>query len=193
MKIFLKSLFLFAFLVLFIGCQSDYSPKPRGYFRIEFPEKKYEISNTGCPFEFEKPVYANFSKDQSPHAKPCWINLDFPQFNAKIHISYFDINPNSPFQQLSEDARTFAFKHTVKATSIDQKQINIPNKNIYGIQYLIKGNTASNNQFFVSDSTKHYLRAALYFNEKPQLDSIKPVLNFINEDIDHIINTLHWK
>ncbi|SUI97180.1 gliding motility-associated lipoprotein GldD [Sphingobacterium spiritivorum] len=189
--LYLLSAFLFS--AIFTACQEDYSPKPRGYFRIEFPDKKYKMTQTGCPFDFEIPAYATLEKDREKDAKPCWLNLDFPQFNARLHLSYFDINKNVSFQQLSEDARTFAFNHTVKATAIEQKRINKEDRRIFGVQYLIRGNTASNDQFFVSDSTHHYLRGALYFNEKPHLDSIQPVLDFINADIEHIIQTIHWK
>ncbi|WP_270088784.1 gliding motility lipoprotein GldD [Sphingobacterium sp. SYP-B4668] len=175
------------------ACQEDYSPKPRGYFRIEFPEKKYASTQTGCPFDFEIPTYARLSKDDNKEAKPCWLNLDFPAFNARLHLSYFHIDNSASLQQLTEDARTFAFNHTVKATAIEQKRIFDQSRRIYGIQYYIRGNTASNDQFFVSDSTTHYLRGALYFNEKPHLDSIQPVLDFINNDIERIIETIHWK
>lgn len=177
-----------------IGCNNaDYSPKPRGFHRIELPEKEYQVSTTGCPFQFEVPEYAVLGKDDSDESQDCWLNMDFPKFNARLHISYFDINPNATFEELTEDARTFAFKHTAKATAIDQIVIKRDKQQVYGLKYYIKGNTASNIQFFVSDSTKHYLRAALYFNEKPHLDSIQPVLDFIRADIDHMIDSFEWK
>ncbi len=181
-------------LLLFAACQSnDYAPKPRGFFRIKFPDKQYKVVDTGCPYTFEQPTYALLVPDRSQDTQPCWQNLDFPEFNARLHISYFAINPIASFNQLSEDARTFAFKHTAKATAIDQERIIRPEANVYGLTYSIKGNTASNIQFFVSDSTKHYLRAALYFNEKPHLDSIQPVLDFLRKDIEHMVSTISWK
>jgi gliding motility-associated lipoprotein GldD len=94
---------------------------------------------------------------------------------------------------LTEDARKFAFKHTVKATSIDQGIIRYPDRKIYGIYYAIDGNAASSVQFFLTDSTKHYLRGSLYFNSVPRLDSIQPVLTFVKKDVDVLIKTLKWK
>ncbi|MBE8714202.1 gliding motility lipoprotein GldD [Sphingobacterium hungaricum] len=180
--------------MLLLSCgQADFSPKPRGYYRIDLPQKIYQVANTGCPFSFEIPTYSNLKDDTNKGAQPCWKNLEFPQFNAILHISYFDINQQTTFDQLTEDARTFVFKHTSKASAIDQKPINIPETSVYGLQYDIKGNTASNTQFYVSDSSRHYLRAALYFNEKPNIDSIQPVLNFLKQDIETLINTLSWK
>lgn len=177
------------------SCSSeDYSPKPRGFFRIDFPERSYiRFETPGCPYRFEAPAYSVLGDDPSRDAEPCWKNLDFPQFNARLHISYFRIGPRSPFSVLTEDARTFVFKHTTKAAAIDQQRIYRPEDNVYGMQYFIKGNTASNYQFYVSDSTTHYLRGALYFNERPHLDSIQPVLEFVRDDIQHLINTLEWK
>lgn len=191
--------FFWRILVLSIVCScgactnDDYSPKPRGFFKIELPEKVYQPFVTGCPYDFEIPDYALVVDDRSSNAKPCWKNVDFPQFNARLHISYFAIDAEATFDMLTEDARTFVFKHISKATAIDQQQIADAERKIYGLRYEISGNTASNIQFYLSDSTDHYLRGALYFNEKPNIDSIKPVLEFVKKDIDHIIGTIQWK
>ncbi|MFD2966608.1 gliding motility lipoprotein GldD [Sphingobacterium bambusae] len=188
------NIIFFSLVFLLFACHSaDYTPKPRGFYRIDLPEKDYKQATTGCPFLFEQPTYTTLNTDLSDDAHPCWKNLDFPQFNARLHMSYFAINSKAPLAQLTEDARTFAFKHTAKATSIDQVKIHRPSQKLYGVTYLIHGNTASNLQFFVSDSSKHYLRGALYFNEKPNLDSIQPVLDFIQQDIEQLIRTFTWK
>ncbi|ERJ61474.1 gliding motility lipoprotein GldD [Sphingobacterium paucimobilis] len=186
-------LFLVLAAITITACNNDdYSPKPRGFHRIIFPDKIYTEHQTGCPYRFDIPTYSRLETDKSNNAKACWKNLDFPQFNARLHISYFPIGPNSTLEQLTEDARTFAFKHTAMASSITQKEIYLPENAVYGVEYHIAGNTASNYQFFISDKSKHYLRGALYFNEKPHLDSIKPVLEFIEKDIAHLIMTTKW-
>lgn len=183
-----------SFALLTLGaCTPPYSPKPRGYFRIEFPEKTYQTFAPGCPFTLRIPAYATMEPDRSADAKPCWMDLSFPQFNARIHLSYMPVTGPDNFNQLVEDARTFAFNHTVRATAIDQQRISRPDAHVYGLKYEIKGNTASNIQFFVTDSSRHYLRGALYFNEKPRLDSLRPVLDFIKTDIDTLIQSMRWK
>ncbi|WP_246163582.1 gliding motility lipoprotein GldD [Sphingobacterium humi] len=189
-----KYSFILAFILLITSCgQADYSPKPRGYFRINFPEKSYHQIPNGCPFQFEIPDYASYNDEGINQQHPCWKNIDFPAFNARLHLSYFPISKESTLAQLTEDARTFAFKHSTKATAIDQSKISIPEHKVHGLQYIIGGNTASNYQFYLTDSSKHYLRGALYFNEKPQLDSIQPVLEFIKADIKQLIHSLEWK
>ncbi len=175
------------------GCQQHYSPKPRGYFRIDFPEKAYKAISGDCPYTFNIPLYAKMEPDRSTDAQPCWVDVAFPQFNARIHLSYMPVSGPENFNELVEDARTFAFNHTVKATAIDQQRIRYPEADVYGLKYEISGNTASNIQFFVTDSTHHYLRGALYFHEKPRLDSIQPVLDFLKADIDTLIGSLRWK
>ncbi len=187
------SYLLFLSTILFIACGSEYSPKPRAYFRIEFPEKKYQTYSGDCPYSFDFPEYARVEPDSSRDSKPCWLNVNYPQFNGRIHLSYQRISSITEFNQLTEDARTFAFKHTVKATAIDEGIISYPKEKVYGIYYSIDGNTASSVQFFLTDSTKNYLRGALYFNEQPRLDSIQPVLNFIKKDIDQMIRTFKWR
>lgn len=181
---------LFLFGMLLTSC-SHYSPKPRGYFRIDLPEKKYSLYNpSSCPFSFEYPVYARIVNDASPHAEPCWINIEFPELNGKIHLSYKSIQNN--FARYSEDARVLAYKHSIKADAITETLINKEGR-VSGIKYDIEGDAASSVQFFVTDSSKHFLRGALYFTVVTHKDSLGPVIQFVEKDIDHLINTLKWK
>src|SRR5690606_38253582 len=164
------------------GCQQHYSPKPRGYFRIEFPEKTYTAVSGDCPYAFNIPVYAKIEPDRSADAQPCWVDVHFPQFNARIHLSYMPISGPDNFNELVEDARTFAFKHTVKATAIDQQRTRLLDTDVYGLNFEISGIPVTIIHFSVTHCTRHYLRGALYFHEKPQLDSIPPVLGFLKAD-----------
>lgn len=185
---------LFAVLLLFSACTgNNYAPKPRGYFNITFPKKQYRTFNNGCAFSFDYPVYAQLKADDTRDTRPCWFNLSFPQFNGRLHLTYYPVSSKSVYEGLVEDARTFAFKHTVKANAIDQKLISYPERKVYGIYYAIEGNTASSVQFFLTDSVGHYFRGALYFNERPRYDSIQPVVSFIKKDIDKMISTFKWK
>lgn len=177
---------------LFSSCGRDYAPKPRGYFRIKFPDKKYQAFKGACPFRFDYPRYAIIEPDTNVSARPCWFDVVFPSYNARIHLSYYPISSQKVFNQLVEDARTFAFKHTVRATAIDESTISFPDERVYGILYSIEGNSASSVQFFVTDSTRNYLRGALYFHEKPRLDSIRPVLDFLKQDINVMIKSMKW-
>ncbi len=191
-------------LLLFAACSGnhDYSPKPRGYYRIIFPEKAYQQFNGPYPFTFIYPKYAVIEKDThiAPQKKDkklvnmqYLLNMQFPQFNGTLHLSYESITSKKVFDELAEDARTFAFKHTVKATSIDQGIIHNADRKIYGIYYTIDGNAASSIQFYITDSVKNYMRGALYFNTTPQMDSIQPVLKFVKKDVDTMIKTFRWK
>ncbi|WPU93980.1 gliding motility lipoprotein GldD [Mucilaginibacter sabulilitoris] len=182
-------------IMLFAACggNHDYSPKPRGYFRIVFPKKGYRDYNVGCPYTFSYPKYAFIEPDTTKGAQSCWVNMQFPQFGATLHLSYQPVTSKKVFNELVEDARTFAFKHTVKATSIDEGVISYADRKVFGIYYTIDGNAASSAQFFLTDSTKNYLRGALYFNTEPRLDSIQPVLNFIKKDMEVMIKSFRWK
>jgi gliding motility-associated lipoprotein GldD len=199
-----KVVVLIAAIGFFAACHNtpDYSPKPRGYFRIVFPEKSYRKFDSIYPFTFIYPKYAFIELDTAlrPQRKDkklinmnALLNMQFPQFNGTLHLSYESVPSRKVFDQLTEDARKFAFKHTVKATGIEQGLIRNREHKIYGIYYTIEGNAASSVQFFITDSTKNYLRGALYFNTPPRLDSIQPVLNFVRKDIDTMIKTFRWK
>ncbi|RZL68261.1 MAG: gliding motility lipoprotein GldD [Pedobacter sp.] len=188
-------IFLFVMACIFSACTSEttYTPKPKGYFRINFPKKEYQTYNTNCPFTFDYPVYAKMMADTDKNAQPCWNNLLFPSFNGQLHLTYYGGFSLKDYNDMTESARLLAMKHTIKANAIDQKLINYPDKKVYGIYYAIEGNTASSVQFFLTDSTKHYFRGALYFNERPQYDSIQPVVKFIKKDIDRMIESFRWK
>ena len=187
------TLIILVLLMAACGGNADYSPKPRGFYRIVFPKKDYQEYTEGCPFTFEYPKYGKIEQDKSAGARSCWQNIQFPQFNATLHLSYEPITSKKEFNELIEDAHKLSFKHTVKATSIDEGIIRYPDRNVYGIYYTIDGNAASSAQFYLTDSTHHYLRGALYFNSEPRLDSIQPVLNFIKKDVDVMIKTFKWK
>ena len=193
-------LLLFALLPMIFGvmyaCNSDYTPKPKGYFKIHFPKKEYRVFDTSdYPYSFEYPVYANIIKDSSFFGEatenPWWINIDFPEFNGRIYVSYKDVRKNK-FDKLVSDAFTMTNKHTIKAYSIDDSLIVNP-YNVHGVFFKVGGNVATANQFFLTDSTKHFLRGALYFDATPNEDSLGIVNRFLIEDVKHLINSFRWK
>ncbi len=190
-----QNLILLITALFFASCSGnhDYSPKPRGYHRIIFPKKEYQKYTGGCPIDFVYPKYAVIEPDKLAGAKPCWLNMQFSQFNGTLHLSYEPVNSKKEFNELIEDAYKLSYKHTVKATSIDQGTISYPDRKVYGIYYTIDGNAASSVQFYLTDSTKHYIRGALYFNTEPRLDSIQPVLTFVKQDVDLMIKSFKWK
>ncbi|MEZ5084320.1 MAG: gliding motility lipoprotein GldD [Bacteroidales bacterium] len=174
-----------------ISCNTDYYPKPRGFFRIDLPEKEYRPFDTNFPYTFEYPKYAVFEQNTTNPNEPYWINLAFPQFKGKLHLSYKKINGN--FDDYVEDTRTMVMKHIPKANAIETKLFEDQLSKVYGMTYTIDGvGTASPYQFYVSDSVNHFLRGALYFNVVPNNDSLEPVINFLKEDINHLIESLKW-
>ena len=187
----LNIIFLFCTTFL-LSCGEDaYNPKPQGYFRIDLPKKEYSRIEKDCPFSFEIPTYSKIKPDANRPDKPCWFDVNFTNLNASIYLSYKPIDNN--FGQYLEDSRALAFKHTVKAFDIEQQLISFPDKKVYGLVYSIEGNAASAYQFHLTDSTNHFIRGSLYFNNIPNQDSIQPVLDFVKEDITHIFETFEWK
>jgi gliding motility-associated lipoprotein GldD len=179
------------FLGTFIsGCNEKYTPKPRGYFRINFPEKKYQLFKNNYPYSFEYPVYSQIIPDTIGKAEPFWIDVNIPGNKAKFHLSYKKVQGN--LAQLTEDSRELAYKHAIKATSIDEKNYINPENKVYGTVYYIKGNAASPMQFYLTDSTKHFLRGSFYISEVPNYDSLLPVITYLETDITHLIETFNW-
>ena len=198
-----------------VSCNNSYTPKPKGYFKIEFPPHQYILfDKPGFPYSFEYAVYANIVQDstffEEQPENPYWINLDFPQFRGKMYISYIQIGGKSrfkvrnqkgqyvdsigtnTFERLISSSYNLTFKHSSKASSIEDSVFVTPN-GIKGIYFKIGGNAATANQFVVTDSVKHFLRGALYFDATPNEDSLAIVNNFLQQDMKHLINTLKWR
>lgn len=190
-------LFFFGFTCFLFSCNSVYTYKKKGYFHIDFPEKKYQaFDQPGYPYTFEYPVYSSIVKDTTFFdAKPendWWINIDVPRFGGRIYISYKEVQKNN-FDSLVNDGFKMAYKqHTDVSTGINDSVIRTPN-GVEGIYFSLSGNTATANQFFLTDSTSHFLRGALYFNATPNEDSLGIVNEFLKKDVLHLINTLKWK
>lgn len=187
------STLLFLVMLSLTSCEDTYIPKPSSYPRIEYPKSKdYQLYSGDCPFTFKTPQYTEVMRDTQSGAQDCWLNINYKPFNAKLHLSYKPVSNFKNFYEMSEDARTFAFKHTTKAEDISERYYRT-NNGVSGILYEIEGNTASSVQFFATDSTKHYLRGALYFNSRPNKDSLEPVIKYLRTDIDTFIQSLKWK
>lgn len=195
-EIYLRNIIFSVFFIssiLLISCNGDdYSPKPRAFFRIDLPSKSYQSFDTLYPYSFQYPIYAVIQRSKDMGEGKYWININFPTYNATVHLTYKAVKNN--LDSLVENARKFVDKHISKATSIKEKTYENEGSNVYGIVYNIKGNSvASPYQFYVTDRKKHYIRGALYFNMAPSNDSLAPVIEFIEKDIDYMISTLKWK
>ncbi len=175
---------------LLCSCAQDdyYMPKPKSYFRIDFPQKEYETLVSELPFSFEKPVFSVIQEREPSNQ----FNLVYPLHKAKIHFTYFSLAEEN-VQAFLEDAYNYAYKHNQKATAIKTQSRKDTSSNVYGLVYDLKGDVASPLQFYMTDSTSHFLRGALYFSHVPNSDSIRPVLDYIKEDISHFYESLHWK
>ena len=180
------------------SCNSPYTQKPTGYFKIDFPAKKYQVFNQpGYPYTFEYPVYGKVIKDSvffdSSAENPWWVNVDFPQFSSRIYLTYKVIgDKNNSLGKLLNDSYNLTNKHSVRADYINDSSIEMPG-GVNGMFFKVDGNVATANQFYLTDSTKHFIRGALYFDATPNQDSLRPVNDFLVQDMRHLISTFKWK
>lgn len=174
-----------------VSCKKKYTPKPKAYFRIDFPEKEYQNWDAAFPFSFDQLSMTKIVKDPSKGAEKYWINIKYPEYRANIHLSYKTIDHN--LEEYLEDSRKLAYKHSIVADAIAEQIYINREENVYGMIYRITGNAASSIQFTATDSTEHFLRGALYFQERPNRDSLAPVINFIDKDIVRLMESLKWK
>ncbi len=211
----MKNLLFVLLLASLVSCNETYTSKKRGYFKIDFPEHRYRLlDEPGLPYSFEYPVYANIMRDStffdSNPENPYWRNVDIPGFHARIFLSYKMIGGKAlykipagegkykdslginQFDKLVNDAFTLTNKNEVVASSIKDSVFRTKN-GISGVYFKVGGNAATAKQFFMSDTAKNFIRGALYFDSTPNADSLRPVQDFLQQDIDHLINTFRWK
>jgi gliding motility-associated lipoprotein GldD len=185
--------FLLPVLVLATACETEYTPKPKGYNRIDLPGHKYQPLQEKHPYYFEYSVYAKILKDSSGISQPHWIDVYYPKFKANVQLTYHAINNNrKAFIDLTEDARRLTSKHQVKAYAIDEAQIKTPTGHTAFV-FELEGEVPSQFQFYVTDSTNHFFRGALYFRTATANDSLAPVIDYLKKDVIHMLNTLEWR
>ncbi len=185
-------IFSFFFLISGISCKQEYIPKPRGFFRIDFQEKSYHrLDSAGLPYNFDIPDYGKIVPDIERLAEPYWVNLLVPKHKSELHISYKKVDNN--LEKLMQDSYTLAYKHSKKADAIKEEIYVNAEKKVYGTIYHIDGNAASPLQFYLTDSIHNFLRGALYIREVPNIDSLRPVIDFLAPDIVRLIETTEWK
>lgn len=185
-------------IVIFLSCGNDivYTPKPRGFPKVIYPEKLYQtFSEDYCSFKFDFPVYAEVEQDEDffddKALNPCWFDLNIDQFDAKVHCSYIPIGTNNSLDKLKNDAFMLANKHNIKANYIDELPIE-KGSELKGFLFSIEGPVATPLQFYLTDEKEHFLRGSLYFKTQARPDSLAPIVDFVRNDILHMINTFEW-
>ena len=182
----MSNLRIIFFLLFVVSCSENNIPKPRAYFKLNLPEKKYESYNSNCNYTFMLPTYTTAKLNVD-----CDINnIYFPQQDAILHVSYFKLK-NNLFEHL-EESRNLAYKHQIIADGITEQVFVNDSIKVYGVLYDYFGVTATSIQFCLTDSVNHFFRGALYFNTEIN-DSITPINIFLKEDMRYLIETFSWK
>lgn len=184
-----------AMFVLFAGqsCQREYLPKPIGYNRLVLPEPAYHSLPDTLPYNFEYSVHSRLLADTSWIRDRFWIEIYYPELKANVHITYKKIHNNKQLlKEFMDDSYKLTAKHQIKAYAIDEALVKTPSGKTAVVEEL-QGEVPSQFQFMITDSTKNFMRGALYFNTKVQNDSLAPAIEYVKKDVMHMINSLEWK
>ena len=171
----------------------DFTPKPKGYNRIDLPPHRYQLLGGGHPYSFEYSQEAVIKRDSSYMAQPHWLNVYYPKLHANVQITYMDVQRDRRlYNKMMEDARKLTGKHEIKATAIDERILKTPS-GLRASVFELQGEVPSQFQFYTTDSTHHFLRGALYFQTATANDSLAPVIEYVKTDIVQMINTIKYK
>ncbi|WP_445735708.1 gliding motility lipoprotein GldD [Mariniflexile sp.] len=188
--------YILSIIIIFCSCGQDYIPKPKGYLRLEYPQPQYKNIKVDVPFSFETNMLATkikYKKLAAP-TESYGINIEYPTLKGTVFLTYKAINGDQKnLIDYLRDAQKFTLEHTIKAEEIPVFPYENKERKVYGVFSEVKGNVASPAQFYVTDSVNHFLIGSLYFNAKPNYDSILPAANYLQKDMVHIMETLNWK
>ena len=186
-------LLIFVVSVTYACKETNYYPKPKAYSRIDFPKHEYIETKNQLPYSFEVAKNAIFRNDTAWNAKKEWSEIYYPAHEASVEITYYDLNNDKKFtKELIEDAFKLTAKHQIKATAINESLIRTKNGKIALIAEL-EGEVPTQFQFIITDTTRNFMRGALYFRTAMKNDSLAPVIDYIKEDLLHLLNTTKWK
>jgi gliding motility-associated lipoprotein GldD len=178
-----------------LSCGDDTIPKPKGYLRLEYPQPEYKNVDVSLPFTFDKNVLAerirNIKADSSNNIYG--VDIDYPSLKGTIYLTYKPVSSKAQLLNYIRDAQNLTQKHVIKADEIAEQPFLNKEHKVFGMFYEIGGNAASQSQFYVTDSTKHFLNGSLYFYAKPNYDSLYPAAVYLKKDIQHIMESLKWK
>ncbi|WP_426431643.1 gliding motility lipoprotein GldD [Winogradskyella sp. HB-48] len=175
-----------------LSCGNDPLPKPKGYLRLEYPEAKYKKVMSPLPFTFDKNILLASTSKVKLSGNVKGLDVKYPSLKATIYLSYKKVN-DANLDSLLRDAQNLTQKHTMKADEITYKPFENPKNKVYGMLYEVGGDAASQSQFYVTDSTKHFLSGSLYFYAKPNYDSIYPASEYLKKDIKRLMESIKWK
>lgn len=175
-------------LLLLLGsCGDNVLPKPKAMLRLQYPEGEYLNFEGDCSYAFEINQLAEPKSDRG-----CSMVLNYPAIKGAIYITYKPVENNN-LKNLLIDAQRLSYEHVVKADNIIEQPFIDQDKRVFGMFYEVRGNAASQSQFYATDSTRHFVTGSLYFHAKPNYDSIYPAAMYLQQDIRRIIESLEWR
>lgn len=182
-------LFLVSFCILFACMNKDVKPKPKSYLALTYEDAVYIQANIDCPFGFEMNIHSRIEKPNKN--SNCWVNLHYPRQKATVFITYVPIENN--LTELLRDAQKLPLEHAIKADHIEASIYTNEIKKTFGIFYELEGNAASQAQFYLTDSTQHFLTGSMYFSARPNYDSLIPATEYLKKDIRNLMESVSWK
>ena len=186
MTIDLKCIVIALLATVLFSCKDDVLPKPAGQLRLDYPVADYVLYNDNCPFTFEVNEEVDLKEN-----KNCGFTIHYPKMKATIYLTYKPVSGN--IDKLLRDAQKLTFEHVIKADAIQEQPFINPDSKVYGMFYRVNGNAATNAQFYVTDSLKHFVTGSVYFYAKPNFDSIMPATSYVRDDMQHLMESMKWK
>ena len=186
--------YIFVIFIVFFGCENYFLPKQSAYLRLDYPKPEYKLINDkDFPFFFEANTRLSEISDIDINPESIDFIINYNKLNAQINFQYKNVNSNEKLNDYILDLKRTIETHSTMANSVRIKDYSLKEKNIFGRIFHLSGDVASPSQFYLTDSTNNIISGLVYFNIKPNYDSILPAINYIENDIIHLIESFDWK
>ncbi len=184
-------IFTILFLIVLLACSETPVPRPTSYYRIDLKPRTYAFWENGCPYRFKISSQAKIEVTKN-QKKECYWDLTYPDYNATIYLSYLPVN--NDLKSLIDQEYSLREKHNVFSSGVKERIYQNADKKVNAMIFNVKGTKAATPlQFFITDSTNHFFRGTLYFYNTPNNDSLAPVIQYIQEDIDSLVESFEWR
>ena len=180
-----KIIVAFLSLTFLYSCKSDVLPKPSSQLRLDYSDPKYQAFEQKTPYNFQVNQQSEVKSKGNGN-----YEIHYPKMKATLYLSYKPVAGN--IDQLLRDAQKLTYEHVVKADDISEQPFINKDIKVYGMFYDVNGNAATNAQFYVTDSSKHFVNCSVYFYAKPNFDSILPAVDYLKKDMRHAMETFKW-
>ena len=185
---------LFFVCIIFSSCNDPAPvPKPPTYLNINFPDHTYSYVKGDCPYEFKLSSLYNYKTIENSKLNSCIQEIDLGPLKGSLYLYYIALPSKDSLAEIINFANDKVDEHKIIADKIEFVQIIDSKNSVFGTFFELKGNVATNFQFYLTDSSQNFVRGEVLLNCRPNYDSLRPSLDYLKVDLLEMVHNFKWR